>query len=130
MARSKRDTNERDLTALFPGFSRAQAKRFRALTCPTYCAKDVNPVCGSDNVIYKNECEMRKRTCNRGEAVLSFLTIHCAAVRTLDAAIAALETLRSGGSSERHLTSPNPVMNGLEKGKRTNRKLKTATQKR
>ncbi|TRY69282.1 hypothetical protein TCAL_08082, partial [Tigriopus californicus] len=40
-------------------------RTFRALTCPTYCSKDVDPVCGSDGVIYKNECDMRKRTCNR-----------------------------------------------------------------
>lgn len=48
-------------------------RTFRALTCPTYCSKDVDPVCGSDGVIYKNECDMRKRTCNRGENSLAAL---------------------------------------------------------
>ena len=42
-------------------------KRWRSLSCPGYCPKDVDPVCGTDGIIYKNDCELRKRTCNRGE---------------------------------------------------------------
>ncbi|XP_040564381.1 agrin [Lepeophtheirus salmonis] len=39
------------------------AGRWRALTCPKYCSDDVEPVCGSDKVIYKSDCSMRVEKC-------------------------------------------------------------------
>lgn len=44
-----------------------EAKRWRSLSCPSYCSKDADPVCGSDGVIYMNDCERRKQTCNQSE---------------------------------------------------------------
>ena len=40
-----------------------EAKRFRSLPCPKYCARSIDPVCGSDGKIYKNDCELRKVNC-------------------------------------------------------------------
>ena len=37
--------------------------RFRSLSCPKYCSRDVAPVCGDDGKIYKNDCERRKINC-------------------------------------------------------------------
>jgi hypothetical protein len=34
--------------------------------CPRICAAGGEPVCGSDGVIYPSDCEMRKKTCNKG----------------------------------------------------------------
>lgn len=45
-----------------------EAKRWRSLSCPTYCSKNADPVCGSDGVIYMNDCERRKKTCNQNIA--------------------------------------------------------------
>ena len=45
-----------------------EAKRWRSLSCPSYCSKDASPVCGSDGVIYMNDCERRKRTCNQSKS--------------------------------------------------------------
>jgi len=42
-----------------------EAKRWRSLSCPSYCSKNASPICGSDGVIYMNDCERRKRTCNQ-----------------------------------------------------------------
>jgi len=40
-----------------------QSVRFRSLSCPNYCPKVIDPVCGSDGKIYKNDCERRKINC-------------------------------------------------------------------
>ena len=52
-----------------------EAKRWRSLSCPSYCSKDADPVCGSDGVIYMNDCERRKRTCNQSKFIFIFLQI-------------------------------------------------------
>jgi len=37
--------------------------RWRSLSCPSICNDNVEPVCGSDGVLYTNDCDRRKRTC-------------------------------------------------------------------
>ena len=49
------------LSSLSPHLS--QALRFRSLSCPRYCSRDISPVCGDDGKIYKNDCERRKINC-------------------------------------------------------------------
>ena len=56
------------ISFLVPGGSVGAFRKFRALTCPNYCPKEVNPVCGDDGSIYKNECEMRKLNCDKGKS--------------------------------------------------------------
>ena len=41
----------------------AEGLRFRSLSCPKYCSRDIAPVCGDDGKIYKNDCERRKINC-------------------------------------------------------------------
>ena len=45
------------------------AKRWRSLSCPTYCSKIADPICGSDGIIYMNDCERRKKTCNQSKII-------------------------------------------------------------
>ncbi|XP_059473212.1 four-domain proteases inhibitor-like [Neocloeon triangulifer] len=37
--------------------------------CPQICPPGGDPVCGSDDIIYPSDCEMRKKTCNKGVRV-------------------------------------------------------------
>ena len=37
-------------------------------TCPEACPSTRNSVCGSDDVTYKNECEMRRNMCKAGKS--------------------------------------------------------------
>ncbi|XP_052121519.1 PI-actitoxin-Avd5a-like [Frankliniella occidentalis] len=41
----------------------------RDASCPRICPVQGggDPVCGSDGVIYTNQCDMRKKTCGKGE---------------------------------------------------------------
>ena len=45
-------------------------KRWGSLNCPKVCSKDADPVCGSDRVIYTNDCELRKFTCKKSKFIL------------------------------------------------------------
>ena len=45
-------------------------KRWGSLNCPKVCSKDADPVCGSDGVIYTNDCELRKFTCKKSKFIL------------------------------------------------------------
>ena len=49
--------------ALLAVSGQVEAKKFRSLPCPRYCPKSIEPVCGSDGKIYKNDCERRKINC-------------------------------------------------------------------
>ena len=51
------------LFLLSPSLHQIQALRFRSLSCPKYCSRDIAPVCGDDGKIYKNDCERRKINC-------------------------------------------------------------------
>jgi len=51
------------VTCLLLAVTLATPIRFRSLRCPNFCSKDIDPVCGSDGKIYKNDCERRKINC-------------------------------------------------------------------
>jgi hypothetical protein len=62
-----RKENSNNCYSLISGPLSASANRWRSLTCPTFCPQESNPVCGSDKILYKNDCQMRLKTCNRGK---------------------------------------------------------------
>lgn len=45
------------------------ATAVRDSSCPRICTQNAygDPVCGSDGIIYPNICEMKKKTCGKGE---------------------------------------------------------------
>lgn len=44
----------------------------RDSSCPRICPQTGggDPVCGSDSVIYRNLCELKKKTCGKGKPIL------------------------------------------------------------
>jgi len=51
------------MLGLMLGLVPVQAIKFRSLSCPNYCQNIIDPVCGEDGKIYRNDCEMRKINC-------------------------------------------------------------------
>lgn len=56
----------------FPSRSVPDCSAARDANCPRICPVQGggDPVCGSDGVIYTNQCDMRKKTCGKGEMTL------------------------------------------------------------
>ena len=70
-------------------------KRWGSLNCPKVCSKDADPVCGSDGVIYTNDCELRKFTCKKSKFfVLMSIDINLSYCMRQDCVLVLLEVTK------------------------------------